>query len=148
GVIDTTGGASAGVSGPFHCTPSPFPTTDPGVPTFLYWSGLPLSRGFTVRLAFAATEPRFWAVTEQCETPVFAAKLSGEHVCVSVTAPCVFTNATGIVTVLPPFAGTRLMRASYWPSATSGAEISIGNVIVASLVTCRSWLLLPTVMVT
>ena len=52
----------------------------------------------------------------------------GEHVLVSVTAPCFFTNATGIVTLFAPLRGTRLMRPWYWPFATLGALIVIGKV--------------------
>src|SRR6188472_1694212 len=78
---------------------------------------------------------------------VLAAKLSGLHVLLSVTAPCFFTNATGIVTVLAPLRGTRLIRPWYCPFATDGASIVIGKVTESPLVT---WIGLPllTVIVT
>src|SRR4051812_33040824 len=92
-------------------------------------------------LTFEAVLPKFAALTVQwlavgCAF-VNAGKLSGLHVCVSVTEPCLRMNATGIVTVLPQLRGTRLMRPWYWPVATSGALISIGNVVEPSLATCR-----------
>src|SRR5581483_12308531 len=125
--------------------------TEPGLPSFLYWSAPPRSPCLTVSWAFAAVEPRFDAVTVQCVADgalfVDAGKLVGLHVLASVTVPCVFTNATGIVTLLPPFRGTRLIRPSYWPFATVGASISIGKVTLSPLPT---WIALPplTVIVT
>src|SRR3954447_5456528 len=92
-------------------------------------------------LTFEAVLPKLAAPTVQCVelgcALVLTGKLSGLHVCVSVTVPCLRTNATGIVTVLPPLRGTRLIRPWYWPTAASGALISIGNVTDASRATCR-----------
>src|SRR4051812_43763978 len=91
-------------------------------------------------LTFEAVLPKLAAPTVQCVelgcALVLTGKLSGLHVCVSVTVPCLRTNATGIVTVLPPLRGTRLIRPWYWPTAASGALISIGNVTDASRATC------------
>ena len=64
---------------------------------------------------------------------VLAGMLSGLQVLLSVTAPCFFTNATGIVTLLPPLRETRLIRPWYCPAATDGASIVIGKVTAASL---------------
>src|SRR3954471_24010917 len=99
-------------------------------------------------LTFEAVLPKFAAPTVQwlaggCAF-VKAGKVSGLHVCVSVTVPCLRTTATGIVTVLPPFRGTRLIRPWYWPFAASGALISIGKVTVASFAT---WIGLPSLTV-
>ena len=66
---------------------------------------------------------------------VVAGKLSGLQVLLSVTAPCFFTNATGIVTLLPPLRGTRLIRPWYWPFATLGASIVTGKVTLPPLAT-------------
>src|SRR3954451_20764085 len=92
-------------------------------------------------LTFETVLPKFAALTVQwlavgCAF-VNAGELSGVHGWGGVTAPCLRMNATGIVTVLPPLRGTRLMRPWYWPVATSGALISIGNVVEPSLATCR-----------
>src|SRR6516225_9670142 len=114
-LIAFTGGAEAPLRVPLHCAPSPEPMTEAGAPTFLYRSALPFSRVPTVMLAFAEAVPRFCAETVQWDVPVFTAMLSGEQVFDSVTLPCFFTNATGIVTALPPLAGTRLIRPRYWP---------------------------------
>src|SRR6476659_11214735 len=111
----------------------------------------PRSRCLTGRLTFDDVLPKFAAETVQCVecgvALVVTGKLSGLHTFVRVTRPCFFTNATGMVTLLPPLRGTRLIRPWYWPFATSGALISIGNVTDASLAT---WIGLPplTVIVT
>src|SRR5262245_44244975 len=117
-VMLATDGGIAGDSGPLHCTPSPPPMTEPGAPMFASRSALPFSRWVTLTVTFDSVLPRFVADTVQCEAPVFDAKLSGEQVCESVTLPCVFTNATGIVTAFPPALGTRVIRPWYWPFAT------------------------------
>ena len=65
-----------------------------------------------------------------------------------MTAPCFFTNATGIVTLLTPLRGTRLIRPWYWPFATLGASIVIGKVSEPPFAIFRAWLLFPTVIVT
>src|SRR6476646_8974714 len=100
--------------------------------------------------AVADCGEKFATLAVQCEAPVNAAKDRGEQLFVSVTAPCFFTNATGIVTLFEPepLFGTRSIRPWYWPFATLGASIEIGKVNGPSLSICRVWLLFPTVIVT
>src|SRR4051812_5478124 len=99
-------------------------------------------------LTFAGVLAKFAAATVQCETPVLTGMLSGLQELVSVTRPCFLMNPAGIVMLFPPLRGVRLIRPTYWPVATSGALISIGKVSDASFRMWRSWLLLPTVIVT
>src|SRR5438477_13185457 len=109
-------GGSAGVSVPLHCTPSSFLIEVAGAETFLKSRPLPLSGFVTVSVVFAGTAARFAAVAEQCDEPVFWANVVGLQLCVSVTAPCRLSNATGIVTELKPFVfGSSVMRPKYWP---------------------------------
>ena len=73
-----------------------------------------------------------------------AAKDRGEQLFVSVTAPCFFTNATGIVTLFEPEPfGTRSIRPWYWPFATLGASIEIGKVTLPSLSICSGVVVVP-----
>src|SRR6185503_590466 len=90
---------------------------------------------------------KFATLVVQCVTPVFAANEVGEQLLETVTAPCCFTNATGIVTLFAPFRGRRVIRPWYWPVATSGAEIVTGKVTLPPFGTWIAWPLL-TVIVT
>src|SRR3954465_10433519 len=136
-LIDDTCGGIAGDRVPLHWTPSPEPMTEPGAPTFLYWSCVPRPCCEMFIAASADCCEKFATVAEQWLADglafVLAGMLSGLQVLLSVTVPCFFTNATGIVTLLPPLRGTRLIRPWYWPSATDGALIETGKVTDASL---------------
>src|SRR4029078_5942933 len=89
----------------------------------------------------------FGTLAVQCVTPVFSANEVGEQLLETVTAPCCFTNATGIVTLFAPLRGTRVIRPWYWPFATSGAEIVTGEVTLGCFAPWIAWPLL-TVIVT
>ena len=65
---------------------------------------------------------------------VLATKLSGQHVLLSVTAPCFFTNATGIVTLLAALARDEVDPALVLAVRDVGALIVIGKVDRGALV--------------
>src|SRR4029079_9712819 len=148
GVMPVTCGGIAGESVPLHWTPPPEPITEPGAPTFLYCRAPPFSRCEMFREASGARGEqcdrfremsgdcgeKFATVAEQWLAVgaafVLAGNVVGLQLLLSVTAPCFFTNATGIATLLPPLGGTRLIRPWYEPAAASGAESVTGKVTV------------------
>src|SRR5689334_11871714 len=142
--MPVTCGGIAGESVPLHWTPSPEPITEPGAPTFLYCRAPPFSRCEMFRETSADCGEKFATVAEQWLAVgaafVLAGNVVGLQLLLSVTTPCFFTNATGIVTLLPPLRGTRLIRPWYEPVAASGAEIVTGKVTVPFFAT---WIALP-----
>src|SRR3954466_13724028 len=140
-VIEVTWGGMAGLSEPAHVRPCGSGVA--GSLTLWYASPGPL----TARLTFAVLEARLLTVAVQWDCPTSLME-SGEQVCVSFTTPGVLTNATGMVTGVPPFFGVSVIRARYWPFATSGALIFTGKVTVPPMGTFSGLLLFPTVILT
>ena len=135
-MIESIFGGVAWARVPLQWTPPFVPIGVAGAAMLTYWRPLPLTSGVTVRSTLAGTLPKLETLAVQWLTPVLAEKDVGSQLWDRVTAPCFFTNATGMVTGVPVF-GVRVMRPKYWPLAASGALIVTQKVRVLPLLTLR-----------